>query len=215
MKPSVPSEKKFRMPETAPKTRNKDATRAALIMAARQVLAEQGFQGFGVNAIARQAGCDKQLIYRYFGGIEGLLVAIGEDLANWISDAVSGGPKPATYGELMQSLGLSYLRALKANPLMQKIVAWEMAGPSEHLKPLTAARSRGMMRWMAGLKGDLQPPAGADAAVLNALLIGAIQQLVLASASAGQFSGLPLQTDEDWRRVEAGLAGLITRLYPD
>jgi AcrR family transcriptional regulator len=200
---------------SVPKTRNKDATRAALLVAAKNVLADQGFQDFGINAIARRAGCDKQLIYRYFGGIEGLLSAIGEDLANWISDAVSveAAAPPQTYAELMQRLGANYLTALRGNPLMQKIVAWELSAPSAQLVPLTQARSRGMMRHMMTLKGDLQAPQGLDAPVLNALMIGAIQQLVLSSTTAGSFSGLPLGTDEDWQRVETGLCRLIDALY--
>ncbi|HCV71491.1 MAG TPA: TetR family transcriptional regulator, partial [Agrobacterium sp.] len=57
-----------------PEKRIKDraATEKAIFEAARSLLAEEGFQGFGINAVARRAGCDKQLIYRYFGGLEGL-----------------------------------------------------------------------------------------------------------------------------------------------
>ena len=31
----------------------------------------------------RRAGCDKQLIYRYYGGMDGLVDAIGGELARW------------------------------------------------------------------------------------------------------------------------------------
>jgi AcrR family transcriptional regulator len=62
-------------------TRNRARTEAAILAAAEMLLAERGFTAFGVNAIARAAGCDKQLIYRYFGGLDGLAEAIGRKLA--------------------------------------------------------------------------------------------------------------------------------------
>ena len=41
------------------------------------------FPPFGINAVARQAGCDKVLIYRYFNGLEGLLMAFAETTELW------------------------------------------------------------------------------------------------------------------------------------
>lgn len=38
------------------------------------IVENDGFTKIGVNRIANQAGCDKVLIYRYFGGLDGLLV---------------------------------------------------------------------------------------------------------------------------------------------
>ena len=51
-------------------------TEQKILQALGQVLLEQGFPAVGINAVARQAGCDKVLIYRYFNGLEGLLPGI-------------------------------------------------------------------------------------------------------------------------------------------
>ncbi len=53
--------------------RDKEATKQRLIDAVGKILAERGFQNIGVNAIAKEAGVDKVLIYRYFDSLEGLL----------------------------------------------------------------------------------------------------------------------------------------------
>lgn len=200
--------------KTTTRARDKDATRAVILAAAKTVLAGKGFQGFGVNAIAREAGCDKQLIYRYFGGLDGLLAAIGEDIADWVIDAADGEDAPATtYGGLMAKLAIRYLRALRGNLLMQKIVAWEVSAPAAQLSPLSAARARGLMAAMKAWRGDLTPPEGVDAPVVNAMIIGGVQQLVLASAAAGGFMGVTMANDGDWVRVEAGVTALINGLY--
>ena len=39
------------------------------------MIAENGFEAIGVNAIANKSGVSKILIYRYFGSVEGLLAA--------------------------------------------------------------------------------------------------------------------------------------------
>lgn len=196
--------------------RDREGTEKAILSAARQVLAEEGFQGFGVNAIARQAGCDKQLVYRYFGGVDGLIDAIGADLANWWQDRLGASPeqaKPATYADLMDRLAIGLLDALRADPLVQKIIAWEVSDPSPQVARLTAARSKGMLQWIVAQRGDLVPPPGVDAPALNAFVVAGIQHLVLASSTAGQFTGAPLKTDADWDRMRSAVRSLIAAVY--
>lgn len=195
--------------------RDRGRTEAAILTAAREVLAEAGFQGFGVNAVARRAGCDKQLIYRYFGGLEGLIDAIGAELAGWL-DGSLGAPDeaaPGNYGEMAELLILRFLDALRGNPLVQKIAAWEIADPSPLVARLTRARGLAMAHWMQRTRGDLAPPEGLDAPALNILLIASVQQLVLAGASAGAFAGVPLSTEADWDRVRAAVVALIRAVY--
>ncbi|ESQ73581.1 TetR/AcrR family transcriptional regulator [Asticcacaulis sp. AC402] len=194
-----------------PRIRNREATHAALLEAAKVTLAEHGFQNFGVNAVARQAGCDKQLIYRYFGGLEGLLEAMGGDVATWLG-APPVATEGATYGEWAANLADAYLTALRANPLLQKLILWELSAAPGKLAPLTQARSRAMMQWVVAARGDLVMPA--DAGLINAVLVAAIQQFVLSAAVSGNFAGLPLRDDADWDRLGAGLRSLVQRLYP-
>ncbi len=198
------------------RTRDRAATEAALVKAARAVLAEAGFQGLGVNAIARAAGCDKQLIYRYFGGVEGLVDAIGaqisEDLRLGLQPLLALG-QPASYQDLVERLLLGFLELLRADPLMQKIMAWEIAEPSALVQRLTLARSKGLMLWIAQSRGTLAPREGLDVPATNAVLLAAIQHLVLAGATAGQFAGLPLKTPSDWDRVRAVIKCLIGLAY--
>jgi AcrR family transcriptional regulator len=196
------------------KQRDRARTHDAILSAAKDVLAAEGFQGFGINSIARKARCDKQLIYRYFGGLEGLVEAIGGDLANWISDAATvPAVKPATYGLWVEMLLAGYMAALRENTLVQKISAWEIADNSPLVRQLSKARSMALGRWIAGQRGELAPPAGIDAAATNAILIAAAQHLILASSTLGGFSGLALATDADWERAETALATIIRKVY--
>jgi AcrR family transcriptional regulator len=205
------------MPETppAPRARNRDETCTAILAAAQALLAEEGFSGFGVNALARKSGFDKQLIYRYFGGLDGLVDALGQSLAGWVATHLNPaltqdiGP---SYGDLVEAVMLAYLDALRGDSLMQKLVAWELSDPSPQVRRLSDQRARAMGDLVARLRGDRQPAPGLDAPALNAILIGAIQHLVLAGATSGRFSGLALATDDDWDRAKAMLSRIIRAL---
>lgn len=50
-------------------------TEKRLLEAVSKIIEEEGFTQIGINRIAKKAQCDKVLIYRYFGGLDGLLAA--------------------------------------------------------------------------------------------------------------------------------------------
>ena len=54
------------------RTRDADATRAALLGAATEVFAEVGYAGARVDEIAERARVNKRMIYEYFGDKQGL-----------------------------------------------------------------------------------------------------------------------------------------------
>ena len=57
-------------------TTDHDSTRDRIREAARAEFAAVGFSGSRVDAIAKRAGCNKQLIYHYFGDKAGLYEAV-------------------------------------------------------------------------------------------------------------------------------------------
>ncbi|HSH08829.1 MAG TPA: helix-turn-helix domain-containing protein [Oceanipulchritudo sp.] len=63
--------------------RNRQLTESRIREAAMDLLGRAGFESWGVNAIAREAGVDKVLIYRYFSSLEGLLEALVEETRFW------------------------------------------------------------------------------------------------------------------------------------
>lgn len=201
--------------DIAPKSRDRARTEEAIVAAARSVLAEAGFQGFGVNAIARKAGCDKQLIYRYYGGLDGLAEAIGNDVANslgrQLTEQMRGTPA-SSYADLIERLVLGFIEVLRADPLLQRVVAWEISEPTPMVLRFAAARAFVLRRWVERERGTLQPPEGLDVAALNAVLIAAAQQLVLQASATGGFAGITLD-DAGWARIRASMQQIVHVAY--
>ncbi len=111
--------------------RNRQQTEKRIVDAAIALLAEEGFAGFGVNAVAARAGVDKVLIYRYFSGLDGLLEFIGETEVLYPSAAAMLDGDLAGFFQ-------NYQRALGANPLGASLHHWERVVDN----PLTQAYRR-------------------------------------------------------------------------
>lgn len=202
--------------EPEKRVRDRAATERGILEAAKRLLAQEGFQNFGINAVARGAGCDKQLIYRYYGGLNGLVEAIGADLGNWVTDHIpedSGGMFLLTYGDLMERLALLFLDALRADPLMRRIVAWEVSENTEQVRRLSEARSKALAAWIDRMRGSLTPPKGIDAVAMNAMIFAAIQHLVLSATVSGQCAGLVLKTSKDWEKAAVALKRIVRGVY--
>ncbi|MFI7100131.1 TetR family transcriptional regulator [Streptomyces sp. NPDC050161] len=58
--------------------RRSDATRAAILAAARDRFAADGYERATIRAIARDAGIDPSMVMRYYGNKEGLFAAASE-----------------------------------------------------------------------------------------------------------------------------------------
>ncbi|WP_029002044.1 TetR family transcriptional regulator [Azohydromonas australica] len=67
-----------RTPATVP-GRDTEVVRASLLRAAASEFASRGFAGARLEAIAAEAGATRAMIYYYFGGREGLYIAVLEN----------------------------------------------------------------------------------------------------------------------------------------
>ncbi|MCY1667291.1 TetR/AcrR family transcriptional regulator [Rhizobium sp. SL86] len=202
--------------EEPARMRDRPATEARILEAAQAILIAAGPGGFGVNAVAREAGVDKQLIYRYYGGLDGLLEALGVRLAQWWQEKLMAG-LPQTpvenYGELIELLALQLLHIVRSEPLALQSLLWELTGSESFVKSLSASRARAYGAWMAGVRGGLEPPEDVDAPAINALLIAAISQIALAGRQADTIIGLPTNDPATWDRLEKSLLRLVRGVY--
>jgi AcrR family transcriptional regulator len=64
-----------------------EATRTALVAAARELFAERGYAGVGTEEIVKRAGVTRGALYHHFSGKEDLLRAVLHDLARELAEA--------------------------------------------------------------------------------------------------------------------------------
>jgi AcrR family transcriptional regulator len=69
------------------KVRQPQATRAALVAAARKLFAERGYAGVGTEEIVHQAGVTRGALYHHFSDKQDLMRAVLHDLSRELAEA--------------------------------------------------------------------------------------------------------------------------------
>lgn len=118
-----------------------------------------------------------------------------------------------TYGDLMEKLALYFMDALRADPLVCKIIAWEVSENSPQVRQLSKRVQKSLAKWLERMRGSLEAPKGVDTAAVNAVLFAAIQHLVISAAASGQFAGVPLKSTKDWEKVATAVKRLVRGVY--
>jgi AcrR family transcriptional regulator len=198
------------------KPRDREATRARLIRAVGTLLAREGFKGLGVNAVAREAGVDKVLIYRYFGGLSELIAGFGREGNFWPSIKELAGGDVAAYSQLpvteqLSQLSKNFMNAIRSRPITQEILAWEMIERNELTAELETIRENTMMNFF-----DMFFPStdtGPDIAAMGAIIGAGVSYLVSRSRQISIYNGVNLDTETGWQRLEGAVDMMIRGLF--
>lgn len=192
------------------KTRNRSRTEAAIVEAAERLLVRDGFPGLNIQTLAAEAGHDRKLVYRYFEDIEGVVARLAPRALAELVKALDAAPKASAQtqrGFARESLS-AWLQALRQSPLTLRLMAWALTADSTVLRKIEAERSALLQAWMRERRPRLKAAPEGDPLALNAVLMGAVQQLALASVSVGTVGGLSLD-DAGWTRAQSALDDLL------
>jgi AcrR family transcriptional regulator len=185
--------------------RDREQTRGKILEAVGRLLAEKGFVGLGVNAIAHEAGVDKVLIYRYFGGLSGLLLAYAERGDHWPGPAeISPSPTGSDASELAEAL-VHFARALRTRPQTLAILRWELHARNALVDALAAVRERQGIEVLQRIRAR----AGLDVPAIASVLSAGLTYLVLRGQTADIYNGIDLRSDEGWGRLEEAVRTIV------
>ena len=201
------------------KRRDRDRTRERILHAVGKELAKSGFRGVGVNAIARRAGVDKALIYRYFGGLDGLLGAFAESEHHWpslmaIADEVRD--VELSPAEFARHVIFGFMTAVRKNRVLQEIMRWELSQKSKVADVLAARRERDAEALMTlAMTKFPNPPAPVDIPAVTAVLSAGLTLLLLRSATYPNYNGIAVSTVEGWERLEHAVGSMLGAVLGD
>jgi AcrR family transcriptional regulator len=114
------------MAEAAPprsrKAEQSEATRAALLRAARELFAESGYAGVGTEEIVRAAGVTRGALYHHFEGKKDLFRALYEEIEAELVQSIGAGAMSARDPvEALRGGAAAWLDACE-DPAVQRIV---------------------------------------------------------------------------------------------
>jgi len=183
--------------------RNRAATTQRIVEALEEVLSEWGLDGVGVNAVAERAGVSKVLIYRYFGGIEGLLeyyVKMGR-LFPAYTPAILAQIQPVHQADLApvwSSQVIQLFRQLRASRASREILKATVKEGDSLAHGVSQAQDTELTR----LVEQLSFVKGGDYQAMSAVLIGALSYLTILAQNNRSMIGLDLRNEDNWVRIE-------------
>jgi len=200
-------------------TRDKEETKARILAAVGKLLAESGFQQLGVNAIAREAGVDKVLIYRYFENLPKLLHTFAQEGHYWLTvDELVGDESTVaaeSLDEWMQVLLIRFLHDLQQRTITQEILRWELLEGNELTQELAQVRDRMARESLSFLEEKCTFPPEKDVHAISAVLIAGLVYLTLRKKASSTFLGIDFDAPDGWQRIEAAIALLVKAVASD
>ena len=198
-------------PEVVPvrPARDREATKTRILGAVGVVLARDGFGAIGINAIAKEAGVDKVLIYRYFGGLPELLREWGASGRFWPKAGELLGDDPKTFlalpaAERYARFFEHFIDALRARPLTLEILAAEIVERNDLTAILESEREawgEEAGRLLAAAEFARHPQLKG----LTLLLIAGVQYLLVRSRTIRIFGGIDITNDAGWIELKAAV----------
>jgi AcrR family transcriptional regulator len=194
-------------------TRSRLQTKQRIIDAMGSILLEQGYPAVGVNAIARRAGCDKVLIYRYFGGFDELLQSFAETTTLWwevdeIIIETAAQCAEIALPDFLQSLLNRYVEALESRPLALEIMAWEMSEQNNLTDALGRIRSERGMELVKRVRAFYHQP-NIDIGGILGVFGASINYLMIRTRKQSQQYKI-----EEWWRLQQTISKLL-QVYAD
>ena len=187
-----------------------------LIEAVSTIITEEGFSKIGINKIARTAGCDKVLIYRYFGNLDGLITTWAKKHDFYIQAYDAFINKVETISqvnlrEITKEILLSQLHFTKENKMHQELLRWELSGGLKFKVIRNLREENGhKLQKMLELKADTK---GLNISMYITLLIASINYIVLSTLEYPQFNGIDFSNDTSWTIYENTLCDYIDMLF--
>jgi AcrR family transcriptional regulator len=180
-----------------------DATRAALVAAARPLFAERGYAGVGAEEIVQAAGVTRGALYHHFGGKSGLLEAVYRQIEKELTDEIVAGALGGS--DPLEAMRLAIGVAMDAStaPDVQRIVLLDAPAVLgwERWREIAADYGLGL------IEGSLQAAIEAGqipeqpVKPLAHLLMGALDEAVMLVARA-----------EDQQAAKAEVTATLDRL---
>jgi AcrR family transcriptional regulator len=196
--------------------RNKEGTKLRILQAVGKLVAESGFSSLGINAIAREAGVDKVLIYRYFTDLPTLLRTFGQEGNYLASTSVPPGfDKIESLPELLSNALIFFQKELRDRPITQEIILWDLVEDNELTQELIDVREKTRIARTKFFYDKFDIPADQDVTALMTILGCGITYLILRSKNKPVYAGLDFSNEDGWERLESVVSKIIHAVVSD
>jgi AcrR family transcriptional regulator len=193
--------------------RDKVETKMRIVAAVGRQLARAGFRELGVNSIAKEAGVDKVLIYRYFGGLPELLKAYADEGDYWPTSAeLIGDPttvKAESVADWLVYILTKVQAAIRDRPITLEILRWELVDRNELTHQFAAIRTKVAIECLTFINQQCPFPPELDVQALSAFILSGIIYITLRIDTNPSYLGMDFSTEEAWNNINKLVVSII------
>jgi AcrR family transcriptional regulator len=193
--------------------RDKEETKMRIVAAVGKHLAKAGFRDLGVNSIAKEAGVDKVLIYRYFGGLPELLMAYANEGDYWPTSAELIGDPSTVQAESVADWLVYILSqiqmAIRKRPITLEILRWEIVDHNELTNQFAEIRTRVAIECVTFINQRCPFPPEVDVLALGNFILSGVIYITLRTSTNPNYLGIDFSTPEGWERINKLVVSII------
>ena len=195
------------MLEVVKTERDRAATEKRLLDTIGKMIAERGFNKIRINAVAAQSGVSKILIYRYFGSIEGLIIAYIKQYDFWINFPRKL-PRKEEIPDYLKKMFRGQVERMRTDPMLKRLYRWELSMNNVMIDELHRERENTGL-WLIDTVSKTLGSNPKEVAALATITSASIIYLAMLEEFCPKFNGIPLGKNEGWEQISSTIDMLI------
>jgi AcrR family transcriptional regulator len=191
--------------------KDRTATEKRLLETVGRIIAEQGFEKIGINAVAAQSGISKVLIYRYFGSVEGLMTAYIRQHDFWINFPPQI-PWCEELADFLKKMFRLQVEHLHNDPVLKRLSRWELSSKNTMIDKLCLQREKTGLQLIEAVS-HLTGRNPKEVAALATIISASVTYLVMLEDFCPEYNGIPLDKYEGWQQICNGIDIIIDHWF--
>ena len=189
------------------KERNRELSEEKLIHAIGELIEEVGFEKLGINQVAKRAGFSKNLIYRYFGSLDGLIYAYMEKHDFWTNVTTM---EPGLYNlkGYLKTFFRKQIIEYRGNTAFKRLLRWELSTDKDILIEIRAQREKNGLRFTK-IISRFSKINQKELQAISALMNAGITYLAMFEENCQMYNGIDIRNDKGWKQIAKGIDTLI------
>lgn len=190
--------------------RDRAATEKRLLETIGEMIAEQGLEKLGINAVAARSGISKILIYRYFGSINGLIAAYIRKHDFWLNASFDFSDTTRIVPSI-KAMFRQHIDRLRSDAVLRKLYRWELSCNNEMIADLRAQREKIGLDLIEQARRLTGRPKR-EIAVFSSMVIASVTYLAMLGDYCPVYNGLNIQEKKGWKAINTEIDKLLDRL---
>ena len=205
-------EDKIKSPQASQRYRRTRATlEQDIITAAEQLIGEKGFSRLKLTELCEKAKIESPVFYNRYEDIDDFVEKFVRNYDYWLSDNVTLDTKNLSPVENMNHIIQTLIDSLAANPVMQKLIAWELNENTYVTRRTAQNRDNTSQEVIHYFENQLKAN-DINFNVGCAILIGGVYYLIMHKDLA-TFNNIDFSTDEGMQMLKETVTKMIYKLF--